>query len=198
MKDNQEEDISWLFLWGATILYIAILCMSFAGLAVTKPTVGAAFLDFTKDYGSLLAGIPVLIGVIIAVEQLKASRSYNYQSLREVRLPRTLATMEMKSRITAIFDKCDSDDPTKKLLIPTTDEQYFHYQKYLSPIITDNLKQLETLYLDTYSIKIGNDDISRLIIDYEYTKVKEKALGFIEILDNYDKGIEKFITINAS
>lgn len=82
MKDNQEEDISWLFLWGATILYIAILCMSFAGLAVTKPTVGAAFLDFTKDYGSLLAGIPVLIAVLVAKQQLDANRRQHVATIK--------------------------------------------------------------------------------------------------------------------
>jgi hypothetical protein len=81
-EKQKEDDISSLFLWGATILYIAILCMSFAGLAVTKPTVGAAFLDFTKDYGSLLAGIPVLIAVLVAKQQLDANRRQHVAQIK--------------------------------------------------------------------------------------------------------------------
>lgn len=82
VENKQEEDISWLFLWGATILYIAVLCMTFAAIVVTRPTVGAAFLEFTKDYGALLAGIPVLIAVLVAKQQLDANRRQHIAQIK--------------------------------------------------------------------------------------------------------------------
>lgn len=78
----KEEDISWLFLWGATILYTVVICMAFAGMVVTRPTVGAAFLEFTKDYSTLLAGIPVLIAVLVAKQQLDANRRQHVSNVK--------------------------------------------------------------------------------------------------------------------
>lgn len=78
----KEEDISWLLLWGATILYTVVICMAFTGMVVTRPTVGAAFLEFTKDYSTLLAGIPVLIAVLVAKQQLDANRRQHVATIK--------------------------------------------------------------------------------------------------------------------
>lgn len=80
--EDKEEDISWLFLWGATILYTLLACMVFAALVAMKPTLGDAFLNFTKDYGALLAGIPVLIAVLVAKQQLDANRRQHVATVK--------------------------------------------------------------------------------------------------------------------
>lgn len=117
MENKQEEDISGLFLWGATILYIAILCMSFAGLAVTKPTVGAAFLDFTKDYGSLLAGIPVLIAVLVAKQQLDANRRQHVATVKRG-LRSEIEALDLANTLVRriLSAKIESDDLFSRIL----------------------------------------------------------------------------------
>lgn len=81
---NKEEDggFSLVVLALAVVLYIAVLSMTFAGMIATRPTVGAAFLKFTKDYGSLLAGIPVLIAVLVAKQQLDATRRQHVATVK--------------------------------------------------------------------------------------------------------------------
>lgn len=85
MKDKNEEDISGLLLWGATVLYITVLCMAFAGLVALDGhgrSVVIIFTEFVKDYGSLLAGIPVLIAVLVAKQQLDANRREHVANIR--------------------------------------------------------------------------------------------------------------------
>lgn len=45
-------------------VYIAVCVMAFGGLMISSPTVGMTLLDFAKDYGTILAGIPVLVAVV--------------------------------------------------------------------------------------------------------------------------------------
>lgn len=83
VKDKQEDGgFSLVVLSISVVLYITITCMTFAGLVVTRPNVGAAFLDFTKEYGALLAGIPVLIAVLVAKQQLDASRKQHVATIK--------------------------------------------------------------------------------------------------------------------
>lgn len=85
MDNKDEEDISWLFLWGATIIYIAVLCMAFSGLVALGEhgkSVVIIFSDFVKAYGSLLAGIPVLMAVLVAKQQIEASRRQHIATIK--------------------------------------------------------------------------------------------------------------------
>lgn len=82
---KEDGGFSLVVLSLAVVLYIAVLCMTFAGMIVTRPTVSAAFFEFTKDYGSLLAGIPVLIAVLVAKQQLDANRRQHAVQLYETK-----------------------------------------------------------------------------------------------------------------
>lgn len=68
----------------ATIFYIVIICMSFAGLAATKTGTNSisVFTTFMKDYGSLIAGLPVLIAVMVAKQQLDAHREQHLATIK--------------------------------------------------------------------------------------------------------------------
>lgn len=85
MQNKGEEDVSWLLLWGATIIYIAALCMTFSGLVALGEHGRSAvsiFNEFVKDYSSLLAGIPVLVAVLVAKQQLDANRRQHVAQIK--------------------------------------------------------------------------------------------------------------------
>ncbi len=63
-------------------VYIAVCAMAFGGLIISSPTVGKALLDFARDYGTLLAGIPVLVAVIVAKQQLDANRRQHLATVK--------------------------------------------------------------------------------------------------------------------
>lgn len=113
VEDKQEEDISWLFQWGAAILYTVVICMAFAGMVVTRPTVGAAFLEFTEKYGSLLAGIPVLIAVLVAKQQLDANRRQHVATVKYKLRHELHAINNIQSFINDINAALAHDDITK-------------------------------------------------------------------------------------
>lgn len=156
MKDNQEEDISWLFLWGATILYIAVLCMCFAGLAVTRPTVGTAFLDFTKDYGSLLAGIPVLIAVLVAKQQLDANRRQHVAQIKRSLKNELDAFEEMEAHFSVLADLTKKDALTlgvnhiRRGFDPMleNDEMFKKWSMYASSSLMELMKTTNKTFLD--------------------------------------------------
>lgn len=79
---KEDGGFSLVVLSLAAVLYITITCMTFAGMVVTRPSVGVAILDFAKDYGALLAGIPVLIAVLVAKQQLDASRQQHVATVK--------------------------------------------------------------------------------------------------------------------
>lgn len=85
MENKGEEDVSWLFLWAVTIIYIAVLCMAFSGLVALSEygcSVVSVFTVFVKDYSSLLAGIPVLVAVLVAKQQLDANRRQHVAQIK--------------------------------------------------------------------------------------------------------------------
>lgn len=85
MKSDADGGFSSVILALAVVLYITIVCLTFAGLVATKPTVGIAFLEFVKEYGAIVAGIPVLIAVLVAKQQLDASRHQHAVQLYETK-----------------------------------------------------------------------------------------------------------------
>ncbi|WP_374833961.1 hypothetical protein [Paenochrobactrum pullorum] len=117
MKDKeQEEDISWLFLWGAAILYITVICMTFAGLVALDEhgkSVVVIFTAFVKDYGSLLAGIPVLIAVLVAKQQLDANRRQHVAQIRRS-FQKELDALTLVKEFLDFFDGKSWDDIVKE------------------------------------------------------------------------------------
>ncbi|MCD4512507.1 hypothetical protein LQT97_14870 [Brucella pseudogrignonensis] len=72
--EKENEQFSSSILYVATAIYVGVCAMVFGALYAKLPTFGEAFLVLMKDYGTILAGIPVLVAVVVAKQQLDANR----------------------------------------------------------------------------------------------------------------------------
>ncbi|MCX2696691.1 hypothetical protein [Ochrobactrum chromiisoli] len=72
--EKENEQFSSSILYVATAVYVGVCAMVFGALYAKLPTFGEAFLVLMKDYGTILAGIPVLVAVVVAKQQLDANR----------------------------------------------------------------------------------------------------------------------------
>lgn len=81
-REKENEEFSSAVLYIATAIYIAVCAMIMGGLAATRPMFGDAFLLFFKEYAALLAGIPVLIAVVVAKQQLDANRKQHVATVK--------------------------------------------------------------------------------------------------------------------
>jgi len=84
-KENAEkenEQFSSSILYVATAVYVSVCAMVFGALYAKLPTFGEAFLLLTKDYGTILAGIPVLVAVVVAKQQLDAMRRQHIANVK--------------------------------------------------------------------------------------------------------------------
>ncbi|KAB2694078.1 hypothetical protein F9K79_20850 [Ochrobactrum sp. Kaboul] len=82
MSNKEDDSFAMSILCVGTAVYMAVCAMAFGGMLVISPSVGQAFLDFAKDYGALVAGIPVLIAVIVAKQQLDANRDQHRATIK--------------------------------------------------------------------------------------------------------------------
>jgi len=84
-KENVEKEnvqFSSSILYVATAVYVGVCAMVFGALYAKLPTFGEAFLDLMKDYGTILAGIPVLVAVVVAKQQLDANRRQHVATVK--------------------------------------------------------------------------------------------------------------------
>ncbi len=79
-KENDEFSSAVLLL--AVVLYVTVGAAVFAALVVTKPDVGSAIAVGAKDYGAIIAGVPVLIAVWVAKQQLDANRRQHVANVK--------------------------------------------------------------------------------------------------------------------
>ncbi|WP_174020438.1 hypothetical protein G6L89_007480 [Agrobacterium fabrum] len=79
---EEEESFSNALLIATSAIYIAVVAATFAGLMVTMPTTGEAVLSWIEDFGSIIAGLPVIIAVVVAKQQLEASRTQHEATTR--------------------------------------------------------------------------------------------------------------------
>ena len=79
---DKEYDFQSALLLVAIALYAGALAALFAGMTVTKPNVAAALSGWARDYGSLIAGFPVLIAVVVARQQLEAGRRQHIATIK--------------------------------------------------------------------------------------------------------------------
>lgn len=71
---KEEESFSNALTIVTSAIYVVILAAAFAGLMVTRTTTGEAVYTWVKDFGSIIAGLPVIVAVVVAKQQLDASR----------------------------------------------------------------------------------------------------------------------------
>ncbi|MCK4205281.1 hypothetical protein J3U99_10930 [Brucella pituitosa] len=85
--EKENEQFSSSILYVATAVYVGVCAMVFGALYARQQSFGDAFLKLMADYGTILAGIPVLIAVVVAKQQLDANRRQHVatvkRSLRE-------------------------------------------------------------------------------------------------------------------
>jgi uncharacterized membrane protein (DUF485 family) len=70
---KEEESFSNALTIVTSAIYVVILTAAFAGLMVTRTTTGEAVYTWVKDFGSIIAGLPVIVAVVVAKQQLDAS-----------------------------------------------------------------------------------------------------------------------------
>lgn len=79
-KENEQFSSSILYL--ATAMYVGVCAMVFGALYAKMPSLVEAFLLLMKDYGTVLAGIPVLVAVVVAKQQLDANRRQHVATVK--------------------------------------------------------------------------------------------------------------------
>ncbi|MBO1025447.1 hypothetical protein IPU75_12035 [Ochrobactrum sp. SD129] len=80
--EKENEQFSSSILYVATSVYVGFCAMVFGALCAKMPTFGEAFLDLMKNYGTILAGIPVLVAVVVAKQQLDANRRQHVATIK--------------------------------------------------------------------------------------------------------------------
>ena len=80
--EKENEQFSSAILYVATAVYVAVCAMVFGALYAKKQTFGDAFLLYMKDYGTILAGVPVLVAVVVAKQQLDANRRQHVATVK--------------------------------------------------------------------------------------------------------------------
>jgi len=80
--EKENEQFSSAILYVATAVYVGVCAMVFGALYAKMPSFGEAFLTLMKDYGTILAGIPVLVAVVVAKQQLDANRRQHVATIK--------------------------------------------------------------------------------------------------------------------
>nr|WP_113476222.1 hypothetical protein [Brucella intermedia] len=80
--EKENEQFSSAILYVATAVYVGVCAMVFGALYAKLPSFGDAFLLYMKDYGTILAGIPVLVAVVVAKQQLDANRRQHVATVK--------------------------------------------------------------------------------------------------------------------
>lgn len=82
MENRADAHLSTALLLLTTAIYVGILAALFAGMAVTKPSNAQALMDWAKDYGSIIAGLPVIVAIFVAKQQLDAARAQHEATIK--------------------------------------------------------------------------------------------------------------------
>lgn len=80
--EKENEQFSSAILYVATAVFVGVCAMVFGALYAKLPSFGEAFLTLMKDYGTILAGIPVLVAVVVAKQQLDANRRQHVATVK--------------------------------------------------------------------------------------------------------------------
>lgn len=149
MNRNGGDDFSNVILAIAVVLYLAITAASFGGVVASNPTAGAAALNWMKDYGAIIAGIPVFVAVLVAKQQLDASRRQHYTNTK-LSFHHTIEVLE---EIKAYFDileafsKKESRENVDQYLrrsvdrFVENDRMLDRWEKHISPFLSELIRQ---------------------------------------------------------
>lgn len=82
MSGKEDDEFSTAVLMLAAAIYISVVAALFAGMAVVKPDIAGAIAGWARDYGAIIAGVPVLIAVLLAKQQLDANRRQHVATVK--------------------------------------------------------------------------------------------------------------------
>lgn len=152
MSDNEKlekenEQFSSAVLYVATAMYVGVCAMVFGALYAKLPSFGEAFLTLMKDYGTILAGIPVLVAVVVAKQQLDANRAQHYATMHLKfvdELKALEAAQKLSLRVIArthkfgLYKKLQVTASELKLMRYCRDEEFRDSLEFLRKTIEDN------------------------------------------------------------
>ncbi|WP_266076551.1 hypothetical protein [Brucella intermedia] len=102
--EKENEQFSSAVLYVATAVYVGVCAMVFGALYAKKQAFGDAFLLYMKDYGTILAGIPVLVAVVVAKQQLDAMRRQHVATVKRSLMERLDALSEVEKFSTEVLE----------------------------------------------------------------------------------------------
>ncbi len=76
---EEEQSFSNALTIVTSAIYVAVVAATFAGLMVAQPTTGEAVLSWLKDFGAIIAGLPVIIAVVVARTQHEATTRLQFR-----------------------------------------------------------------------------------------------------------------------
>ncbi|WP_147438016.1 hypothetical protein [Ochrobactrum soli] len=161
MSDKKSCDISSAVLYIATALYCLLLSVSMCVLISTRPetaTLLESFANFVKDYSSAIAGIPVLLGILVAREQLIASRRQHHNLMSFNLMPHYQTFSEVMARAKVIIADIQDEFPNDIKLDPTKKKVLRGWSIHLSPFIDDMIQAMEKNYFEAEKLNATQSD----------------------------------------
>lgn len=198
-KENAEkenEQFSSSILYVATAVYVGVCAMVFGALYARHQSVGDAFLKLMADYGTILAGIPVLVAVVVAKQQLDAMRRQHVAAVKMGLLDRITAFNVGKARMQMIVDLASSDQYITLVqrynsrLLPKIDANTLEYLKRNLPSPAFNLIVQTDRQVTEFRL-VGEDNIPlsletiRLVMDVQ----KQFAKSALEQLSKEESNL---------
>lgn len=196
--EKENEQFSSAILYVATAVYVGVCAMVFGALYAKLPSFGEAFLGMMKDYGTVLAGIPVLVAVVVAKQQLDANRHQHNINVR-LTFKDILTALGKIRRYCGTYTRFDLDD-----FIQIGDSEDHHGPLFtiVSEVDLDyiRLKLDSTFYgmlkqikdeLDAISFSFDHDeDIDTL--RKRYGAVSKKAVYLVRLVNEEEKNISRY------
>lgn len=151
-----------MILYVATAVYVGVCAMVFGALYAKLPSFGEAFLTLMKDYGTILAGIPVLVAVVVAKQQLDAMRRQHVATVKRSLIERLDALSEVEKFSTEVLEfqtdhsRIIADLSGTSVNTPSIpDDQIREWKKYLP---FDLIKTISSVDTFAYGLKSALDE----------------------------------------
>lgn len=122
-----------------TVSYVAFCCLILGWLVATEDTVIEALVVLGGTYGTLLTGVPVLIAVLVARQQLEANRRQHVANIKRS-LKTELDSLERLAEIHNAHAKAENSMSTEIGRINNPNYIYF------PPISSEEIRDLTKLF----------------------------------------------------
>lgn len=183
--EKENEQFSSAILYVATAAYVGVCAMVFGALYAKMPSFGEAFLAMMKDYGTILAGIPVLVAVVVAKQQLDAMRRQHVATIKLRFRDNLNAIKEARTFI----DLYRSRSPIDLNSFFKNGNDGLYYARSLDPSELEDIKKGIPVRLFD-DINIANNAIESLIKNKGKDSPQDKLNQILELLEYISRDIE--------